>query len=193
MSGLTGQVQHATLSDVIAKAPPGTKVQRIWEHWDEVKRLLVVSNGCFTNQQIADKIGCTAQTVSNIRNNPLIQEKIALLQSERDESAVEIGEQVKEIAPAALAFLKSTINMAQDDLDSTMGAPDDKMQDRGLKSSKTVLDHSIPKKVESKVIPGHITLQQINMIKERRMAVEASRQTDVVEAEVIDVQTNDNN
>ena len=186
MSGLTGQVQHATLSDVIAKAPPGTKVQRIWEHWDEVKRLLVVSNGCFTNQQIADKIGCTAQTVSNIRNNPLIQEKIALLQSERDESAVEIGEQVKEIAPAALAFLKSTINMAQDDLDSTMGAPDDKMQDRGLKSSKTVLDHSIPKKVESKVIPGHITLQQINMIKERRMAVEASRQTDVVEAEIIE-------
>ena len=187
MSGLTKQVQHATLSDVIAKAPPGTKVQRIWEHWDEVKRLLVVSNGCFTNQQIADKIGCTAQTVSNIRNNPLIQEKIALLQSERDESAVEIGEQVKEIAPAALALLKSTIHAAQDDMDNfDMLDMDDKLQDRGLKASKTVLDHSIPKKVESKVIPGHITLQQINMIKERRMAVEASRQTDVEEAEIIE-------
>jgi len=146
-------------------------IERLWEHHREIIRLLVASNGGFTNKYIARQVGCSPQTVSNVRNNPIAIAKIQELEEGRDADAIDLSRKIREIAPLAINLLQETIGASLEDIDE--GAPDTKLLTQGVRSAITVVEHTIPKKVEKKVLHGHFTLEQIAEAKRR--ALEARR------------------
>jgi len=157
-------------------------VERLWEHHQEIIRLLVASNGGFTNAYIARQVGCTPQTVSNVRNNPIAMAKIQELEKERDESAVDLSKRVKEIAPLALNLLQETIGSSLEDIEE--GAPDPKLLNQGVRSAIAVVEHSVPKRVEKKVVHGHFTFEQIAEAKKRALASHSRNPNEVRPNEV---------
>lgn len=62
------------------------------------------------NGDVAETLGITPQTVSNVRNLPEVREIIEIIQGKRDERAVDISRQMMEMAPEALKLLNQVIN-----------------------------------------------------------------------------------
>ncbi len=141
--------------------------KKLWDHHRQICRLLIASNGKYTNKEIAEMVGCSPQTVSNVRNSPLGMAKINTLHEESDRKAVEISKQVKEIAPDAIALLKKSIDVTSKTVDEAGSDIDTKLLRAGQMAAKTVLETAIPKKVEGEVLHGHVTLEQILQMKKR--------------------------
>jgi len=83
------------------------RVGEMWELHDEIARRILLGQ---KNTVIAEALGCTATTVSNVRNSPVVQDKLAIMRGARDASTVDIARQIQEFAPTALQLLKDTIN-----------------------------------------------------------------------------------
>jgi hypothetical protein len=146
-------------------------VTRIWENHNEIIRLLVAG---VSPTAIARSLNITTQTVSNVRNSPLAQQRIAELSAQRDAEAVDIAKRVAEIAPLAVDVLKKHL------IDALENDEDDKDKARiGTTAALGLLDHAVPKKVEGRVMHGHITLDRINEIKQK--ALVSMQQVVVVE------------
>ena len=82
-------------------------VQALWEKHKEIARQVVLGR---TNTDIADTIGCTPQTVSNVRNSPLAKEEIGRLSGQRDEITMSVARRIEEFAPIALDLIENIIN-----------------------------------------------------------------------------------
>lgn len=159
------------------------QIDEMWAHQEEICRLVVASNGGFTNEYIAKQVGCTAQTVSNVRNSIVGRMKIDELSKKRDENAIDLAEKVKEIAPAALELMSNTITAANDDL--VEGSPDPKLLGHGLRAAGDIIDHSVPRRIEEAHIHGHITYEQIM---EMRKRIEEKRVSNASHVSVEDIQ-----
>ncbi len=81
-------------------------VQALWEKHHEILRQVVMGR---SNVEIASTIGCTPQTVSNLRNSPMAKEEIERLSSGRDESAMSIAQRIEEFAPIALDLIENIV------------------------------------------------------------------------------------
>ena len=81
-------------------------VQALWEKHHEILRQVVLGR---TNVDIADEIGCTPQTVSNLRNSPLAKQEIDRLSNGRDEAAMSIARRIEEFAPIALDLIENIV------------------------------------------------------------------------------------
>lgn len=149
-------------------------VERIWDHHRGIIRLLVASNGTFTNEQIANEIGCTAQTVSNVRNSPLAKARLEVMHGEADKDAVSIAKRIKEIAPLAVAVLEKTMGEALADEEG-----DDKLRNTGVRAALGALEFAVPKKAEISGVIGHVTLEQIEQMKQRARATMISSSVSV--------------
>jgi hypothetical protein len=86
-------------------------IDRIWDIHHEIARRIVLGQD---NVSIARDLGVTTTTVSNVRNSPVIKEKITVMQCARDASTVDISRQIQEFAPEALKLLKSVIEGKDD-------------------------------------------------------------------------------
>lgn len=158
-------------------AAPGKKksyeIQRLWEHHHQVKRLLVISNGSYTNRQIADIVGCSKQTVSNVRNHPLMRAELEKMMAAADAEAINVGKQIREIAPLAVEVMRETM---EDSLDEYA---DPKVRALGVRSAIATLDHAHPKQTRGTVLHGHLSLGQIQDLK-NKVKVEQSVPTEAV-------------
>ena len=134
-------------------------IETLWEHQHEICRRLALGH---RPNRIADDLGVTTQTISNVRNSPLAQAKILQLQEGRDIEVVQINKRVREMAPLALDILEKTLNHASDTLEVDKDA-----RAHGLSAAKNVLEHAIPKKVEGRIVHGHIPLSMLEKMKER--------------------------
>lgn len=150
-------------------------IQRVWEHHHQIKRLLVASNGKFTNQQIADAVGCSAQTVSNVRNDPMVSALVRDLSGKADDEAVDIAQQVKKLAPIAFNVLRRS-------MENSLVEDDPKVVGQGVRSAISVLDHVHAKKQDGRVLHAHVTYDDILRAKERAVA---ARRVVETEAEVV--------
>ena len=81
-------------------------VQALWEKHHEITRQIVLGR---TNGAIAADIGCTPQTVSNVRNSPLAKSEIARLSEQRDEVTMNIARRIEEFAPVALELIENIV------------------------------------------------------------------------------------
>ena len=81
-------------------------VSKIWELHAEITRRILLGQ---KNTIIAESLGCTPQTVSNVRNSPIIQDRLALMRGARDAHTVDIARDIQEFAPTALELLKELI------------------------------------------------------------------------------------
>jgi len=136
----------------------GNEVEALWDHHREIVRLLALG---YRATHISQAIGVHPQTVSNVRNDPIAQAQIRELQGFRDDETGAIAKRVRQMAPLAIDIIESSLELAEENIE------DDKIRADGIRASRTVLEHAIPKKIEGAHIVGHITLSQINEMKER--------------------------
>ena len=83
------------------------EIQALWEKHREIARQVVLGK---TNIDIADAVGCTPQTVSNVRNSPLAQAEMERLGGMRDDDVVDMSQRIKDFAPVALELLEQIIS-----------------------------------------------------------------------------------
>jgi hypothetical protein len=93
-------------------------ITRIWDRYREIMRMSLLG---MKQVQIAERLELSPVTVGYVLNNPLIRQQIEILQAGRDQSAVNIGEQIEEIAPKAIAYMNEVLDGIQ--LDPLTGDP----------------------------------------------------------------------
>jgi len=82
------------------------QVSKVWELHDEIKRRILLGQ---KNTIIAEALGCTPQTVSNVRNSAVIQDQLAIMRGARDAYTLDIARDIRDFAPKALEVLKEVV------------------------------------------------------------------------------------
>ena len=153
-------------------------IEKVWDSHHEIVRRLVLGE---KPVQIANNLGITTQTVSNVRNNPIVKRLFGILHSARDASVVEIRNRIVNIAPLAIEYLETVLN---NELSSGTHSA------TGLGAAKTIIENVLPKSTIVRV-DETLTIETINSLKERArqagmLQAASSCQARVVnEAEVI--------
>ena len=76
-------------------------IQRLWGQQKEILRL--VASGLYNNREVADLVGVTPQTISNIINSALGKQTLEILQGAADAETVDLMTKIRALAPIALA------------------------------------------------------------------------------------------
>lgn len=87
-------------------------IKNLWALNGEILNQLVAGR---KPKDIARELGITTQTVSNTRNSDLGRERLRELAEQRMQSAVDIGERIKEFAPEALQLHEEIISGEYDE------------------------------------------------------------------------------
>ncbi len=123
------------------------KIEKVWAEHKEIARLIALGK---KNTEVAAEVGCTPQTVSNVRNNPIVKAIIDTLSNGRDHAVTQIISEVQDVAPAAIALMKKAI--ANDYGEGTQAKKDDKTGaelsgkpsvDAQLRAAATIVDKSL--------------------------------------------------
>ena len=157
----------------IPKAPSSRRytLKHMWERHHQMARLLLLGYG---NKEVADFLGCTPQNVSDVRNSPVFQEKMAALRDEADGAAVSIGTKLEKGAAKSLHLLE--------------GIRDGELtQDIKLRAqvAQDLLDragHGKIQKVEGRHAIAHLDAEALERIK----SLAHSRREEPVEAEFVE-------
>lgn len=142
-------------------------IKHMWDRHHEIIRLLVMG---MAYRDIANTLKITPQTVSDVANSPIVQEKLLKLRGERDVEAVDIGARIKKLAPSAVAKVKEV--MDKGDLRTSLTA------------ARDILDRSgfvPPTKIDMRGMIAHVTTKELDEIKERQ-----KKKGIVVEGEVVE-------
>lgn len=83
------------------------QVSKVWDLHHEIKRRILLGE---KNTRIAEAVGCSSQTVSNVRNSAVIQDQLAIMRGARDAYTVDIAREIQEFAPKALDLLKKVVD-----------------------------------------------------------------------------------
>ena len=148
-------------------------VSEMWDLHHEIARRISLGQ---KNVEIAKALGCTPQTVSNVRNSPVVQEHISILQGARDADTIDLAREIKEIAPVALQLLKNVINGEKEGVNASIA-----LRAREANNMLARVGHGVPHKVQAEVANWHLTSKDIQDIKQRALA-----NGDVVDAEVVE-------
>ena len=138
----------------------GWQVAQMWESHHEIARRLILGQ---SNEEIAIDLNCTAQTVSNVRNSPVVQEKLAIMSAARDAGTLELAKEIADLAPLALQRVKEAIENG-----TVLGK--ELSGSIILKEANGLLDREIGKptqRIDTRGLHGVFTLADIERIKER--------------------------
>ena len=127
-----------------------------WDSHHEIVRRLLLGQKAV---DIARDLGITPQTVSNVRNNPLVVKQLADMHEKRDSDATAVANQIKEVAPMAVQVLTE----AMSDKSSPWNAK--------IMAAKDVLDRAGHAPIHrSESVTTTLTFEEITAIKERARA-----------------------
>ena len=76
-------------------------IQRLWGQQKEILRL--VASGLYNNKEVAEILGCTPQTISNIINSELGKQTLEIIEGAADADTVDLMVKIRALAPIALA------------------------------------------------------------------------------------------
>lgn len=76
----------------------------MWERHHAIAKRVALGQ---TNKEIAAALGCTPQTVSNVRNDPMVKTVIDKLVLQSEVATVDVATQIRELAPKALEVAKT--------------------------------------------------------------------------------------
>ena len=147
-------------------------IEKVWDSHHEIVRRLVLGE---KPVQIANNLGITTQTVSNVRNNPIVKRLFGILHSARDASVVEIRNRIVNIAPLAIEYLETVLN---NELSSGTHSA------TGLGAAKTIIENVLPKSTIVRV-DETLTIETINSLKERARQAGMLQAASSCQAEVI--------
>ena len=88
----------------------GHQITKMWDNHHEIARLLILG---MSNVDIAAKLDCSPQTVSNVRNSPVVQDKLAILHAVRDVATGDLAHEIAEMAPMALKRIREVLETGQ--------------------------------------------------------------------------------
>lgn len=146
-------------------------VSEMWDLHFEIARYVLLG---WKNVDIAEQLGVTPQTISNVRNSPIVQEHLAIISGARDADTVDLDKEIKASAPTALKLLIDVIN---GDGEGT-GAPIS-LRVKTAENMVARVGHGVPHKVQSENVHAYLTSADIEEIKRRAM-----ESNDIVEGEV---------
>ena len=83
------------------------KVSEIQERHHQIKRLLFLG---WKNTKIAEELGISTDTVTGVKNSPVIKDQLALMQGAADSQTIDLSVRIREMAPFAFANLVEIIS-----------------------------------------------------------------------------------
>ncbi len=132
-------------------------VTEMWDIHHEIARMLLIG---WKNVDIAKKLDVSATMVSEVRNSPVVQEKLALMHRARDADAIDVAKEIKDFAPVALNILK--------DVTEATGEFDGASPGLRAKTAESMLDRAGHGAVQKSMgLVGHLTAEDIEAIKKR--------------------------
>lgn len=141
------------------RLPSGNRqknIKRMHEGHHQMVRLMLLGMG---NKEIASRLGVTPQNVSDVRNSPIVRERLALLSSAADAETVDLRAETIRIAGSSVKFLEEV----QEGIDRGEGAP----LHLRVKVAESFMDRAVPKKVTGEFLHAHLTGEEIEDIKKR--------------------------
>ena len=152
-------------------------VSQMWDIHHEIARHILMG---WKNVEIGKKLNISAQTVSNVRNSPIVQEHITIMQSARDADTIDLAKEIKEIAPVALDLLKDIITGDNDGAGASIN-----LRARTSENMLARVGHGVPHRVQAESVNIHLTSEDISEIKRRAMlAKNVVSDQEVIDAEV---------
>lgn len=164
-----------------ATLPEGCRhwqVSEMWELHHEIARRLVLGQ---KNTEIARALGIHKQTVSNVRNSPIVQEQMSLLSGARNAETIDLAREIASVAPAAIQLLKDIVKGEGQGVNA--GLP---LRAREANNMLARVGHGVPQRIQSENTHVYLTKRDIDEIKRRALAND-----DVVDAEVVSEKTED--
>lgn len=155
-------------------------IAQVTDHQEEIARLLALGR---STEEICEITGLTHQTISNVRNHPIIVEMIRALHDSRNAQASDITQQIADVAPDAIALLKRVIRNEynEEDDDNTLAAAPE-VADQ-IRSSLGLLKTITPR-LNINLHKHLITSESIEQIKQR--AIEGAVKPEEVEHEIVE-------
>lgn len=157
-----------TGGQVLEYKKPKQELKQIQDKHHIIKRLLFLG---YQNRQIAQAVGMSEASISNIKNTPIIQQQLKLMRGAADKEVLDLHAQIAEIAPAALQNIKEVVETG-----TLNGEP---VSARAvLKESNNLLDRHMGKATQT--IKGmhahaHFTADDIKQLRDAAISAGASR------------------
>jgi AraC-like DNA-binding protein len=135
-------------------------VREMQERHHEMARLILLGKN---NQEVAEHLGCTPTSVSQVRNSPVVKEKLTLMKAARDVGCVDLAKEIASIAPIALERVKEALETGS--VNGVEVGPSEI-----LKQANSILDREMGKatqRIDTRNIHGHFTMEDIAAIKQK--------------------------
>jgi DNA-binding CsgD family transcriptional regulator len=131
----------------------------------EIARRLVLGEKRY---EIAKALGVSRETISIVKGSSIAQDYMRTLERERDNNAVDIGQQLVALCPAAMCVLENAVNGTLDGTD----------RDLRVKAAESILDrtgYAKQNRVDARVLHANVvTGEEITDIKRR--AIDTARE-----------------
>lgn len=141
------------------RLPSGNRnkfIKRMHEGHHQMVRLMLLGYG---NKEIASRLGVTPQNVCDVRNSPIVRERLATLEAAADAEAMDLRSEVMRITQKSVKFLEEV----QEAEGRGEGAP----LHLRVRVAEGFMDRAIPKKVQGEFMHAHLTGEDIEEIKKR--------------------------
>ena len=132
----------------------------MWENHHEMARMILLGH---TNIDIGTALNVTPQQVSNVRNSPVVKDKLTIMKAARDVGAIDLSREISTLAPIALQTVREALETGKVNGKevSAIGI---------LKEANGILDREMGKptqRVETRNLHGHLTMEDIERIKNK--------------------------
>lgn len=132
-------------------------VSEMWDIHHEIARMLLIG---WKNVDIAKKLDVSAVMVSEVRNSPVVRDKLALMCKARDADAIDVAKEIKDFAPVALNLLKDIVTGEGDGEGASIGLRGKHAKDLLEKGGHVAVQKSLG-------LVGHLTAEEIEAMKEK--------------------------
>ncbi|MFQ6609135.1 MAG: hypothetical protein ACE5EE_11505 [Fidelibacterota bacterium] len=141
------------------------EIEELQERHREILRRLALGQSA---QEIARDLGITTAVVSYTKNSAIGRRELSIIQGARNSSAIRVSEQIKKIAPKALALLDSVLDRGREKI---MNGDDPRNTE--VKVALDMLDragHGAVKKFAGAIVSGSLSEEALERIKKRAEA-----------------------
>ena len=105
------------------------QIMELWDKHHAILRLLALG---MSEKHIAEQLGCTTATVGNVKHGELGKRQLALFRSAADKAAVDIMEDIRNLAPVAVARLEEILSDQNSDKKLVAGVAQDILDRAGF-------------------------------------------------------------
>lgn len=145
------------------------QIMELWDKHHAILRLLALG---MSEKHIAEQLGCTTATVGNVKHGELGKRQLALFRSAADKAAVDIMEDIRNLAPVAVARLEEILSDQNSDKKLVAGVAQDILDRAGF---------AAPKVITGNFTNVHLTKEDIEELKARALSITAPSKDDVVD------------